>query len=102
MLRIHIEGEDVARVVTLRLEGRLVQPWVDELFKTWLQLAERRRQGFRIRVDLDAVSFVDENGRFLLGAMGRKGCLLRGKGPYLEGLLEEIRGTEPGRPMGGW
>jgi ABC-type transporter Mla MlaB component len=102
VLRIHIEGEDVTRVVTLRLEGRLVQPWVDELFKTWLQLAERLRQGVGIQADLDAVSFVDESGRLLLGAMSRKGCQLRGKGPYIAALLEEILDTGPGRPMGRW
>ena len=44
---------------TLKLEGKLVEPWVAELLQTASDLLE---QGLQIRLDLAAVSFVDTAG----------------------------------------
>ena len=52
----------------LRLEGKLKGPWVSELARVWKGVW--RRPGLkRIRVDLRALSFVDERGKDVLMAI---------------------------------
>ena len=47
---------------TVALEGRLAGPWVDELRASWRSLATTR-DASSIRVDLDAVTFIDTAGK---------------------------------------
>lgn len=88
MLRIHIETAPDG--MTLRLEGKLIQPWVDELVRVWAELAHRRTGAWILRIDLEAVSFVDAQGRSILGALRRLGCQLEGSGPYISAVIDEI------------
>ena len=60
MLRIHVENETNA--VRLRLEGKLIHPWVDELFRTWMDTSPRIPGHWGVLVDLSEVSFVDARG----------------------------------------
>ena len=89
MLRIHLE--DTAETTTVRLEGKLIHPWIDELVDTWMKLRTRVPRPSAIRIDLEAVSFVDERGRSTLFAMWRAGCELHGSGPFISALIEEIK-----------
>ena len=93
MLRIHIEDESEG--VRLRLEGKLVPPWVDELIKVWMELATRLPRQTPISVDLTAVSFVDVHGKALLASMHKGGCSLHGSGPYISAVVEDIRSSLP-------
>lgn len=87
MLRIHTEG--TPETVTLRLEGRLVRPWDEELTRAWVQAREQAPRS--IRVDLDAVSFVDDAGCRTLATLHSSGCALHGSGTYISALIEAIR-----------
>jgi ABC-type transporter Mla MlaB component len=93
MLRIHIEHEP--EELKLRLEGKLIPPWVDELVKVWMDLATRLPRQTPIRVDLSAVSFVDVRGKALLASMLKAGCSLHGSGPYISAVVEDIRSSLP-------
>ncbi|GLH69720.1 hypothetical protein GETHPA_12530 [Geothrix rubra] len=88
MLRIHVENETNA--VRLRLEGKLIHPWVDELFRTWMDTSPRIPGHWGVLVDLSEVSFVDARGKAMLAAMRRAGCSLQGPTPFIEAVIEEV------------
>jgi hypothetical protein len=71
MLRITID-EDTS-LITFKLEGRIAGEWVDELERAWLAEADRDKL---IKVDLTGVTFVDEEGKNLLGHMFERGSSL--------------------------
>ena len=63
MLRITIQDE--AQSPTIKLEGKIVGPWVLELRRTWQSFAPSL--GSReLSLDLRGVNFVDAEGRKLL------------------------------------
>jgi len=72
------------------LEGRLAGPWVDELRASWRSLATTR-DARSIRVDLDAVTFIDTAGKALLWAMHQQGAALTATGCMTRAILDEIR-----------
>src|SRR6266446_872951 len=74
----------------VELEGRLAGPWVDELRVSWRSLATTR-DARSIRVDLDAVTFIDTAGKALLWAMHQQGATLTATGCMTRALLDEIR-----------
>ena len=88
MLRIHTETTPDG--VTLRLEGKLVDPWIDELVRVWMGLRPGLLANTTVRIDLKAVSFVDARGRSMLAALRRLGCDLTGRGPYISAVIEEV------------
>jgi ABC-type transporter Mla MlaB component len=91
MLRIHIEHESEG--VKLRLEGKLVQPWVDELVQAWLDLTTRLPRETPIHADLSEVSFVDARGKTLLASMLKAGCSVHGTGPFISAVIEDVRSS---------
>jgi len=93
MLRIHIEHE--SEVVKLRLEGKLVQPWVDELVKVWMDLTTRLARPTPISVEMSDVSYVDARGKSLLASMLKSGCSLHGSGPFISAVIEDVRSSLP-------
>jgi ABC-type transporter Mla MlaB component len=88
VLRIHVENEPDS--VRLRLEGKLIHPWVDELFKAWMDVSPRIPGHWSVLVDLSEVSFVDARGKAMLAAMRRAGCSLRGPTPFIEAVIAEV------------
>lgn len=88
MLRIHIEPG--RQEVKLRLEGKLIEPWVAELVRVWMDLAQGPHAGKPVCIDLDAVSFVDARGRSMLGALWRLGIVLKGSGPFISAVIQEV------------
>ena len=88
MLRIMI---DTARVEsTLRLEGRLAGPWVDELARVWAQLRTTSDAG-STRIDLDGLTFVSEAGRSLLRRLHEEGAELVANGCMTRAIAEDLR-----------
>ncbi len=88
MLRIHIEtGADG---VALRLEGKLIDDWVDELVRVFMDQSRGHPKGRVVQINLDAVSFVDAKGRSMLAALRRLGCELKGCGPFISAVIEEV------------
>src|SRR5438045_8629238 len=79
---------------TVALEGRLAGPWGDELRASWRSLATTR-DARSIRVDLDAVTFIDTAGRALLWAMHQQGGALTATGGMTRARRAEIRRNAP-------
>jgi len=90
MLRITIDKN--CRATTLRVEGRLTGPWVDELERAWRAVTPDLRDN-RIAVDLTDVTFVGEEGKRLLEAMYAEGARLKASGCVNRRLVEEIGQT---------
>jgi hypothetical protein len=90
MLRIHVEERPEG--VVIRLEGKLIAPWVEELARAWTSLPKGGPGG--IQVALEALSFADEGGLALLRTMGRAGCRIGGADPFIAALLED----DPSQP----
>jgi ABC-type transporter Mla MlaB component len=88
MLRItHAQGHD--SISTLRLEGKLLGPWVTELARSCNELP---CPPDRLRLDLSAVTFVDGPGVALLrDLIGRGARLAACSGLVLELLHGEGR-----------
>ena len=99
MLRITVTTR--ADRTTVALEGRLAGPWVDELRACWRNLAAPP-DARPIRVDLDAVTFIDTAGKALLWAMHEQGAVLVASGCMTRAILEEIsrKSPERGHPYG--
>ena len=87
MLRISTESACLEH--TLRLEGRLAGPWVDELARTWGEL-RAEHDGDSFSVDLDGVTFVSQSGKSLLRRIHRDGARFVAFGFMARAIVEEI------------
>ena len=94
MLRITVHKD--SSPTTLELEGRIAGDWVDELERAWL--AEVGPDEL-IKVDLSGVTFVDEDGKKLLGRMFEEGSNLYVTDCMNRSIIEEIK--RKGRPHAG-
>lgn len=73
---------------TLRLEGILAGPWVAELDRCWQATLV---DADRVLIDLTTVTALDAYGRKLLEKMHAAGTQLRGKGPLIGYIVEQIQ-----------
>ncbi len=71
--------------IVLHVSGRLADPWVEELEKTW-------RESRTKLVDLRAVSFVDPSGRRLLQRMHREGASFLASGLLIQEFVDQVTG----------
>jgi ABC-type transporter Mla MlaB component len=69
---------------TLKLEGKLAGPWVDEVTNCWTKLVDQK---IHVEVDLEGLSFVDASGTALLLRMERQGSRLLGGSAFIRCLL---------------
>jgi len=79
MLKISLTNG--SEVTVVKLEGTLRQPWVEELERTWCQVTSKAPAD-SVVVDLSDVTFIDSQGKKLLGRMFRQGAELR-NGPLM-------------------
>ena len=87
MLRIDSLNENER--TTLRVEGKLVGPWVRELEQCWQKVvAERPSQ--LVRINLSAVGFIDSQGKQLLCRMRKQGAVLVPTGCFMKSIVDEI------------
>jgi len=85
LLRITVE--DFPQCATLKLEGQLKGPWVDETEKTW------RNSKRRVAVlDLRDVTSIDARGKKLLADMHQGGVELVADAPMMKYVVEEATG----------
>ncbi len=84
MLRISEIRSGDDRVV-LKLEGRIVGPWVGELAGASGRVLET---GKTLKLDLADVSYVDREGVSLLITLQNRNAILEGCSPF---VLEELR-----------
>jgi|SRR5262245_1785400 len=90
MLRIHVDKQPETTI--LRVEGRLVGDWVDELRTVWTAVRKESPQKQAV-VELSSLMTVDKPGRKLLGQMHTLGTHLSGEGLIVRSLIEEITGS---------
>jgi hypothetical protein len=83
VLRITIQELPQSR--TLKLEGRLRGPWVEETERTWRDSVKRA-----VMVDLRGVTSIDERGKELLAKMYQEGADLMSEGPLMRYVVEEV------------
>ena len=74
---------------SLKLEGKLSGPWVDETEGCWSKM-ERPRSA-QVGINLHDVSYADDRGKDLLLLMEREGASLIGASEFLRNLLDEHR-----------
>ena len=91
MLKISMQM--VAGVMTFALEGKLAGPWVKELELCW-RSAAGTQQIYPVRVDLSSVTFIDVDGKELLGRMYREGAKLVATGCLNKCIVEGIMQSE--------
>ena len=72
------------------LEGRLVGPWVAELRSIWRQ-TRRESDMRRCIVELNDVTFIDENGEVALREIMCQGAELIASGVYMKQWLGNLR-----------
>jgi anti-anti-sigma regulatory factor len=83
MLKISEIGPN-KQTITLRLEGHIVGPWVDELKQVCEPLL---KNGCRLALDLADVAFVDEAGVTALTNLFIQGAKLLNATPFVEAQL---------------
>lgn len=84
MLRITVV-QSSASVVTLRVEGRIVGPWVDELRTTCD--AHTGSNSIQLYLELEDVSFADAEGVAYLKELRQQGVGLFRVSPFLNELF---------------
>ena len=87
MLKVTVE-ERGDRVV-FRVEGKLRGPWVIELERCWRSTSSRMK-GKSFTVDLDGVSFVDDQGKALLTEMDSAGVELVANVWMMRSTIQQI------------
>ena len=91
MLRIN-KIEVPGNGVTLRLEGRVVGPWVTELRRACDQVLQDRRP---LRLQLTDVDYLDVSGLELLGDLRAHGIPLLNPPPFVAEQLKPADGEGP-------
>ncbi len=84
---------------TLKLEGKLAGPWVEELKGVWRSGSASEA----VLVDLFDVSFVDASGKDLLAQMWQRGADFVADSPLMKRVIEEVTSSpevEHGRQKG--
>jgi len=87
MLRI-TPTDCVNRNITLRLEGRIVGPWVPELWKACEKIMG---EGLRLELDLAEVSFLEPAGVALVSSLRSRGVQLTQCSTFVEAQLESSK-----------
>ena len=93
MLRISVQdGNDE---LTLKLEGKLIGPWIGELVREWDSLMPFPR-GKKLSLDLRGMTFVDRNGVETLSRIcGLTGAEILADTPLTQDFARKIRKTTP-------
>ena len=86
MLKISQAGK-ASHPVILKLEGRVVGPWVEELRQVCETLLT---EGRKLKLDLTDVSFADADGVAALTAFKMRGVRLASCSPFVEEQLKNL------------
>jgi hypothetical protein len=84
MLRITTTTE--ALKTTFELEGKLAGAWVIELERCWREISP----GQSVKISLEAVSFIDDDGKKLLAKLYDSGAELNASGCMNKCIVQEI------------
>ena len=89
MLKVTTTNQD--ETITVKLEGKLAGPWVQEVTRVWADMAYSPRNGYV--VDLRSVTFIDNSGQALLARMSRQGAHLIAADCLTRNIVDEIRNS---------
>jgi hypothetical protein len=87
MLRITLVPE--SEPATLKVEGKLTGPWVDELERSWSEISKCEPR--RPVVDLSDVTFVSAEGKELLKSMFQQGADLQSHSLMTKFILSQLK-----------
>jgi len=87
MLMITEERND--DLLTFRLAGAIAGDWAHEFERCWNNAANSSDSP-RVIVELKEVTFIDDKGKEVLGAMIRNGCQLIARDVLTKSIVEEI------------
>jgi anti-anti-sigma regulatory factor len=90
MLKVTTTAQN--QTITLKLEGKLVGPWVQEVTRVWSDTVQSPRKGYV--VDLRSVTFVDRSGQALLAAMSRQGAQFIAADCLTRNIVDEIKNSD--------
>jgi outer membrane protein TolC len=86
---LRITTTEIGEKITLKLEGKLSGPWVEEFERCWhTSTGIYRNKG--LVVDLSGLTFVDPAGKKLLCSISSGGAQLVGSGLMPKSLIDEI------------
>ena len=86
MLKVTTTNQN--QTITMKLEGKLAGPWVQEVTRVWVDTAQSPRSGYV--VDLRSVTFIDNPGRTLLATMSRQGAQFIAADCLTRNIVDEI------------
>lgn len=84
------QSEAANRTVTLKLEGRVVGPWVGELHRVCESILSEDR---KLELELTEVSFVDAAGVVTLTSLRSRGVTVTNCSPFVEEQLKSAGGN---------
>ena len=87
MLRITVQ--DGRNQIGSKLDGNLAGPWVAELEETW-RAVRRELAGRLLSLDVTAVGYVDEAGKYLLALLRGSGTRVMASGTAMTNLVQTI------------
>ena len=90
--------ETARETSTLRLEGRVIGPWVEELRRSCEPVLAR---GAKLALDLSDVSFVDRDGVELFRSLQNRQVALLNCSGFVAELLKSVGTTLEGAGHGG-
>jgi anti-anti-sigma regulatory factor len=90
---LKVTAQITGGTIALHLEGKLANPWADELNRYWQEVPGFQRK--QVLIDLTGVTFIDSDGKTLLTQMWEEGATFRSAGCLNTSIVEEI--TEKGR-----
>jgi anti-anti-sigma regulatory factor len=95
MLRITVARK--AELPTLKLEGELSGPWVNELEHTWSEVLKESGPRRPVTVDLSDVTFISAAGQQLLKSMLREGANLQSRSLMSQFIVSQIKKQSNGK-----
>ena len=87
MLKVTTTNQN--QTITLKLEGKLAGPWVQEVTRVWVDTAQSPRSDYV--VDLRSVTFIDRPGQALLATMSQQGAKLIAADCLTRNIVDEIK-----------
>jgi anti-anti-sigma regulatory factor len=84
---LRITSQSTTDFLTVKLEGTLKGPWVDELQQAWSASTDKSPRK-PVKADLAGVTFMDAKGCELILQMQKAGVILEGASPFLRHVLD--------------
>ena len=86
---LRITRQDELERTVLRVEGKLVPPWVQELEDCWRTCRQTATKS--IVLDLRSVTFIGREGKQLLERIYRSGAKLVTSGTLMSSVVEDLQ-----------